>query len=291
MSERVDKKWVDRGIDSYSTEAILGTLGHYGVEMTEARYLELAKTMFPLAIAQEWHDQWKGTGQFSRFPAAAAEELWSRFKKGELAPTDLALTLIGLLGSLDGALSGKADDGTWDSRFKMVEAYIPKIPTEPKTRERFMVETLAAVGDEWSQVFDGMPEALAQKGHPALADRLVSVDEGLFPEHQGVMRAVVKAAKGDKPAAIADLTAIANDTSRIPFARLGAATGLMELGHFDVKAPLIALLDEAEKKRDVDLAGETVEALRSWLEHGKPERKDADELRGRIEQLVQTFNG
>ena len=38
MSERVGKDWQNKGIDTFSTEAILGTLAHYGVTIDEASF-------------------------------------------------------------------------------------------------------------------------------------------------------------------------------------------------------------------------------------------------------------
>src|SRR5579871_6245201 len=71
---RVDKAWIAKGLQDYPTEAILGTLKHYGAETDEATFKKLAQDKFPIGIAEEWHKSWKGTGQFSKFPAAAAEE-------------------------------------------------------------------------------------------------------------------------------------------------------------------------------------------------------------------------
>ena len=286
--ERVDKKWIERGIDQYSTAAIFGTLSHYGVSLTEAAFLELTKEHFPLAIAQLWHEHWKGTGQFSRFPAAAAEQLWSRLKPGEIAPTDLALGLISLLGTLSSALDDKTDDGTWETRFKVVEAYLPKIPGPEEKRQRFLAETLAAIGEEWADVFDGMAEALMKKGQGALAERMASIEELLFPEHVGVTRALLAVAKGDTAAGFAQLSAIANDTARTPFARLGAASSLLDHEQVDAAlGPLNELLDLAEKDRDADLASQAVEQLDRVVK--MPGRKDLPKLRERIEKLIAAF--
>jgi hypothetical protein len=287
--DRVDKKWVEKGIDSYSTQAILGTLSHYGVSMDEAKFLEQSKQHFPLALAQEWHATWKGTGQFSRFPAAAAEELWARLKPGEIAPTDLGLALIKLMEAMDDALDGLKDDGTWDTRFKVVEGYLPKLPPDgaDDRRKRFLAETLGAIG-EWSDVLDGMPEALAKKGAVEFANRLAGIDEGLFPEHAGISRALIKA-QVDLEAGLAELKAIGNDEKRIPLTRLAAADGLIfHARGDDAKVILLALLDHAEKERDADLAGMVVENLRKLLEKD-PSRSDLIQLRDRIEKLVRTF--
>ena len=44
-AERVDKKWQEKGLESYSTEAILGTLQHYGVTTDEAAFKKVAENM------------------------------------------------------------------------------------------------------------------------------------------------------------------------------------------------------------------------------------------------------
>lgn len=289
--DRVDKKWFERGIDSYSTEAILGTLSHYGVKIDEASFLEKTKSAFPLELADEWHAMWKGTGQFTQFPAAAAEELWARFRKGQLAPTDFTLALINLLQMLDDVLGKKPDDGTRETRFKVVEAYLPKIPLtdEPDHRRaRFLAETLQALGD-WAQVWDGMGETLASQGHPEVAYRLVGIDESLFPDNVGISRALVKLQLKDK-SGLDDLRAIGNDAKRTPIARLSAADGLLSQREGDdAKAILMALLDIAEKERDAELAGAVVEQMRRLLELDGS-RGDRVELRDRIAKLIKTFD-
>jgi|APLak6261675434_1056106.scaffolds.fasta_scaffold00974_3 hypothetical protein len=283
-TERVDKSWHTKGIDCYSVPAILGTLAHYGVAVTETEFLEAAKEDFPLFIAQRWHQQWKGTGQFSRFPAAAAEELWRRLKPEEIAPTDLTLALINLLSSLDRALDGKPDDGTQETRFKVVEGYLPRLPPEGDRREKFMAEMVAALG-EWLEVTDTMAEALARKNQPALADRFVALEEALFPVRQGTATALVKAAKGDVDGAVKDLVVIAGDAKRDDFARLSAIDALFDYEQHDAaKRFTLELVDRAEQQKDVDLASEVVERMTRLLK-ADPKRADKNELRARVEQL------
>lgn len=283
-TERVDKSWHTKGIDCYSVPAILGTLAHYGVAVTETEFLEAAKEDFPLFIAQRWHQQWKGTGQFSRFPAAAAEELWRRLKPEEIAPTDLTLALINLLSSLDRALDGKPDDGTQETRFKVVEGYLPRLPPEGDRREKFMAEMVAALG-EWLEVTDTIAEALARKNQPALADRFVALEEALFPVRQGTATALVKAAKGDVDGAVKDLVVIAGDAKRDDFARLSAIDALFDYEQHDAaKRFTLELVDRAEQQKDVDLASEVVERMTRLLK-ADPKRADKNELRARVEQL------
>jgi hypothetical protein len=283
-TERVDKGWSSKGIETFSTAAIFGTLAHYGVTITEAEFLAASKEEFPLGLAMQWHERWKGTGQFSRFPAAAAEELWRRLNPGEIAPTDLSLAIVNLCSTMEDALDGKADDGTWDTRFKVVEAYLPRLPPPSDRREKFLAEMVGALG-EWLEVFDGLAEALAHEQQGALADRLVAIEEALFEVRKGSATALVKAAKGDVAGALKDLVAIAADASRDDFSRLCAIDGLFEHGgEAEAKQYTLELLDRAEKEKDVELASEVVERL-SRLLKADPKRGDRNELRQRVEQL------
>lgn len=285
MADRVDKGWQAKGIEAYSTEAILGTLGHYGVAVDEAGFKALASQDYPLSIALGWHQGWKGTGQFSRFPAAAAEELWRRLCDGQPAPTDLTLALINLLTELNRALDQKPDDGTRDTRFKVVEAYLPKIPAEPERREKFIAEMAGALGD-WLEPLDRLAEALARRGHPDLADRFVAIEEALFPIRAGAAQALVKAGKGDVDGAVADLNALAGDEARDAFNRLAAVDGLIDLDRFDdAKRVTLALMERAEQKKDLELGTEVVERLTKLLK-ADPKMKDRDVLRRRVEALA-----
>ncbi|MEW5743656.1 MAG: hypothetical protein AB1938_32390 [Myxococcota bacterium] len=289
MAERVDKGWQAKGIEAYSTEAILGTLGHYGVSVDEEGFKKLAAEDFPLAIAQIWHQRWKGTGQFSRFPAAAAEELWRRLCEGAPAPTDLALALIKLLSALNAALEGKPDDGTWDARFKVVEAYLPRLPAEEGRREKFLGEMVAALGEEMMDAVDRFGEALARRGQAALAERFVAIEEALFPVRAGSARALVKAAGGDAEGAAKDLLAIAQDGARDPFARLSAVDGLIELGKLDVaKQVTLELVDRSEQQKDLELGTEAVQRLTKLLK-ADPKMKDREALRRRVEALAEAL--
>lgn len=287
-AERVDKSWHTKGIDCYPVPAIIGTLAHYGVEVTEASFLELAKDAYPLAIAQTWHDGWKGTGQFSRFPAAAAEELWRRLKPDEFAPTDLGLALINLLTELDRVLEKKPDDGTRETRFKVVEGYLAKLPAPGEKRDRFLDELLFALG-EWMEPLDDMAEALASEGHADLADRFVAIEEALLPVRAGTAKALVQAAKGDVAGALVQLRTLA--TGAEPFARLSAIDALFEHEQVeDAKRALLALVDVAEQSKDVELASEVVERMSRLLKLD-PKRADKHELRGRVEQLARVLEG
>ncbi len=284
-TERVDKAWHSKGLEAYGSDALFGTLAHYGVPVTPEEFVALTREDFPLAIAQKWHAHWKGTGQFSRFPGAVAEELWRRFNSDEMAPTDLTLALINLLTSLDTALDKKADDGTWDTRFKVVDGYLARVPKEPLERhEKFMAEMVAALG-EWLEPLDSMAEALAKEGQLALADRFAALEETLFPVRKGTATALVKAAKGDVEGAVKDLVVIAGDATRDEFDRLSAIDALFDCDRPDeAKRFTLELIERAEKTKDVDLASEVVDRMSRLLKLD-PKRADRAELRARVEQL------
>ena len=63
-TERVDKNWQQRELDQFSTDAILGTLAHYGVQTDEKAFVELAQRTYPIGIAHLWHEGWRGKAQF-----------------------------------------------------------------------------------------------------------------------------------------------------------------------------------------------------------------------------------
>ncbi len=291
MIDRVDKAWHTKGIEQYSTAAILGSLAHYGVEISEESFLKLSVEDFPLTIALMWHETWKGTGQFSRFPGAAAEELWRRLKGGEPAPTDLSLALVNLLEKLDGALAEKPFlMSEIEELFTAAEAYLPRLPQTALRRQRFVLEMMGAMG-EWEDVFNAVAEAVAKKGQAALADRMAALDEAIIPMRRGVSTALVKAAKGEVEAAGVELAAIAGDSARQPPDRLSAIDGLLQLGRFDeVKRFAMQLVDVAETSRDPDVASETVERLARLIDED-PERADRDELMERVKKLAKALEG
>lgn len=269
MAERVDKKWAERGLDRYPLEAIFGTLAHYGVTLDEAGYRALAADAFPIGIATRWHDAgWKGTGQFSRFPAAAAEELWRRFRPGELTPADVALATIHLLQSLDSASAGKPDDGTLDTRFKVVEAFVPKLPEEPARRRAFLREFELCLA-EWQQVLDESFPELCSAGVRPLAERLSAIEEALYPEREGLAAAWTLEEAGDLEAAVQAYLAIARDAQRHPLGRYRAIAELFELKREDdATPPLLAVLDEVTAGKDLDLAARGFDLLLERL--GRP---------------------
>ena len=81
-NDRVDKGWTKKGLDSYSTEAILGTLAHYGVATDESGFRALAEGQFPLQIARSWADSRRVTVPRSDEVAGGAGDLHRRHTGG-----------------------------------------------------------------------------------------------------------------------------------------------------------------------------------------------------------------
>ncbi len=261
---RVDKQWQTRSLAGYATEAIFGTLNHYGVALDQPGFEALVKEKFPLEIVESWGGQWKGTGQFAPFPAAAAQELWKRLAGGAVQPMDLALSVVELVKS-----------GGDPTAFDATEALLPKLPAAER-RERFMSEALLLLRGVM-EAFDQMGEQLAKASKLPEAERFVSLEESLFPVRAGVARAMVQAAKGDKPGAVAALTGIVNDKTRDEFARLGAVDALIHLEHeaaaVDTALELLEKGLEVHDHELMDFAFARVQALEQFLEKsGTPEQ-------------------
>lgn len=284
--DRVDKRWQDEGLEKYPTEAILGTLAHYGPPIDEARFRELAKDQYPLAMAFAWQEGWKGTGQFKLFPTAAFPELWRRFEKDRLAPGDLAEALLETMVALD----QRTRDTQEGEAFAKVNALKDRIPREGEGAEdRFTSEVFAHFSEEAWEVFDGMAETLARGGHREDARTFAELEAFLLPERKGISAALVEAAEGKRDEAVAALGALAQDAAAAPERRMSAVDALL---HLEAKDETIthglALLEDAEKREDfhlgVALADKLVELLR--------ERRDprAREVEGRLEKLLEAHH-
>jgi hypothetical protein len=221
--DRVDKKWAEKGIEGYSTDAILGTLAHYGVSTDEAAFKKLAAEKYPMMIAAEWSPKWKGTGQFSNFLPTAVGALWTRWLPGDLTPEAVGVPLLGALRSLvekDDALATKA--------FDMLDKELPRLPAAER-RAQFMRE-LEPWLDAARVSLEGLVDDLAQKGRLPWAQRLATVSDTLFPERRDVVKAVIDARTADVAAAKAALTGIARDAGRPDMVRLAAVDALVPHG-------------------------------------------------------------
>ena len=286
--ERVDKRWQEQGLEKYSTEAILGTLAHYGVSCDEAGFRGLAKDKYPLGIAYLWAQAWKGTGQFKLFPSAAAAELWKRLEEGRMAPAQLAEAVVELLGALQQLLSG-APDAPVGAAFKKVDALKPGLPQKDgKIDEGFVAEMGAYFTEDAWRTFDETGEALARAGHLDDAMAFAELEEQLLAERKGIATALVRAVGGEREKAVEQLEGIAKggEGADLP-RRLTAVEGLFHLGE-EEKAVQAGgpLLDDAEKAEDLHVA---LGIGRELYEHAKRNRDAARtrELEGRLEKLFE----
>lgn len=245
MPERVDKQWKTKGLTGYSTEAILGTLQHYGLAMDETDFREQAEEKYPLELAASWRDAWKGTGQFQLFPYAAADELTRRLFPERLTPMQLAQALIELVAKAQRFLQGQGDEltGALDAFDERAET----LPAVGDRRDAFNSELVGFL-EAWGEQFNDLPKKLATAGHKALALRCAAMHETLFPDRVGCVTALVEALTGDRAAAVQKLEAIAVDPKGDPYRRHAALDCLHQV-EADAEIHRIGLdvFDAAEK--------------------------------------------
>lgn len=225
MAERVDKSWKQRGLEGYSTQAILGTLGHYGVSVDEAALA--AEVRYPMELALSWKAAWRGTGQFVDFPWAAANELTTRLRPEALTPAKLAQAVLEVVAC--GLRSVEGDEPAFGPALEAAEALTPGLPSEPGRRDAFfgeLVEYLQA----WARPFNELPVRLARAGRGDEARRLAALAEALFPDKAGCVVALVRAESGEREAALADVESWAMEATRDVYARASALDALYALG-------------------------------------------------------------
>jgi hypothetical protein len=284
----VDKAWQRKGLKDYSTEAILGTLGHYGVQVQESDFRQLAEKKYPSGIAEGWLSAWKGTGQFAPFPFAAAGELWRRWLADRLAPYELSESLAQLMGALGASLQSGAKVVV-ATVFERISELRKRVPVNDKGEPEpgFMQEALRVFDERASRAFDDLAEMLVKAGQPEAADAFSDLEEFLLPDRRGISKPIIRAAKGERDAAVEDLQKVITDGARAPLSRVLAVDGLLHLGANDkVAAVGRSLLEEAERIKDWHLALDVI----ARLEHAYKQVGDGTGLaalaqdRTRIEQ-------
>lgn len=243
MTDRVDKQWKDKGLAGYSTEAILGTLGHYGVALDEAGFRTAAQSRFPMELALSWKAKWKGTGQFAAFPFAAASELYGRLVPDAVPPAKVATKLLEVIATGLGSLAGKPSD--LPAALTGLEELLSKLPARGERRDSFLSEFVGYV-QAWAKPFNELPSQLAAAGRKDEALRVAKVNEGLFPDREGCVTALVRAATGERDAVVADLKARVGDPAKDVFARYAALDALFTLEeHETVKLQGLHVFDAA----------------------------------------------
>jgi hypothetical protein len=288
-ADRVDKAWQKQGLSKYSVGAILGTLGHYGVRVSEEELKAQSAEKFPLEIAESWMKSWKGTGQFARFPVNAADELWTRLNPDRLSPTQYAQALAGLLRELSRLMQG-APDAKVGPGFKAMEELKAKVPMKDgRPSEAFVGEVAARMGNEGMKFFQRVAVELAQQGHLDDAEEFANLEAFLFPQLAGISQAMVKAAKGgaDKDQAVNELIAIGKDTAREGISRVTALDALI---HANAHEPALGLarelFDTAEKGNDFHVALDAGERL-VWLLDKTNNRTEARAVNERLQKVAE----
>ncbi len=245
-SERVDKQWQKKGLEAYSTGAILGTLQHYGVALDEEGFRAAAAERFPAQLALDWLAGWKGTGQFANFPYVAAQELTRRLFPDRVMPLSLSKTLAELLESLAAKQQG-AGASDLDARFGAVEAMLEKLPTAEEARRGFVDEALLQLGEKNVRVMDEIAEAVARAGHLEDAKRFAELEEKLLPERAGIATALVQSVAGDRDGAVQKLKAAGEEAGRPVETKVMAVDALTNLNALDEALEIgKAALDTAE---------------------------------------------
>jgi len=280
MTERVDKSWKNKGLSGFSNEAIFATLAHYGVQSDEKAFREQTHENYPLSIASQWQSTWEGMGPFAAFPTAAAEELFRRFQPEKLLPSQVAASLAELMDALDEESKDIAE------HFAAVEALAPRIPREKdKTLRSVMEEVVFYLGEHPWEDFNQFAQDLARKEKLDWAERFARMEVSLFPERDGMAQAMVRAGKGERAQALAELIALVKAKTGDNEAQLSALDGLLHLeAHAEALPVAMGMFDAAEAAKDFHLGLEVADRLEYLFGDPKLPRP-SEELLERIDSL------
>jgi hypothetical protein len=283
MTARVDKQWKDKGLTNYPTEAILGTLSHYGITLDEAGFKAVATAKFPLEIALEWKPKWKGTGQFAPFPYAAANELCLRLLPEQPTPMRTAHHLLDLIANGLKLVASREDAKLADA-FKNWDELVPRLPPKGDRRDSFLRELVTFL-ESWAQTFNELPERLAKAGKKEEALRFALVHEVLFTDREGCMTALVRAQTGEREGAVADLKKWAEESGRDVFARYSALDALFQLEEFELSKSLgLVVFDEAAKEAKWGLADSIAHLLGHIVQKVGGDAAYVREVRSRLDR-------
>lgn len=272
MNARVDKQWKDKGLTGYSTEAIIGTLNHYGVTVDEAGFKAGASDKFPLDLAIEWKPLWKGTGQFAAYPYAAANELFNRLFPDKPTPMKTAHVILDVIANGLRAVAGR-DDANLAGAFGHWDAVVPNLPPPGDRKDAFLRELVTFL-ESWAQTFNELPERLAKAGKKDEALKVALVHETLFTDREGCMTAVVRAQTGERDAAVAELSKWAGEAGRDVFKRYSALDALFQIEALqEVRTLGFGVFDAAADEKKWGLADSIAHLLGHLVQKqgGEPE--------------------
>jgi hypothetical protein len=241
--QRVDKQWKEKGLTGYSTEAIAGTLAHYGVIVDVASLPDSLAKMTPLQLAGQWKSAWKGTGQFATFPYAAAEAFARRFHPEKPTPMQNAEKLAVCCTLGNRALGGMVP-AELAQAFADATQGLATLPPASEARD-FYVTELVSILEPVGEPFNALPRQLAQAGLKEQAMQFASLHERLFLERAGCVTALVRGLTGEREVAAGELKKIAEAGPDV-FARYGAVDCLAQLEAIDeLKATSLGVFDAA----------------------------------------------
>lgn len=283
MGNRVDKQWKEKGLSSFGVEAILGTLGHYGVSYDEAGFKAAATDKYPLELALEWGKAWKGTGQFAQFPFAAVNELFARLLPEKITPQKVAVALMEVMAAT-AALTQNREDAKVDEAFGKIEPMSSQLPPAGERRDAFLSELVSYI-EPVAKSFNELPVALAAQGKKGEAMRLAALTEKLFEDRAGTVTAVVRALTGEREAAVADLSTWAGDAARDVYARYYALDALYQLDAFDgIKAHGFAVFDAAAADKKWSLADTIAHMLATMVRKVETSADFIQQVNARLER-------
>ena len=283
MSARVDKQWKEKGLSSFGVDAILGTLGHYGVKFDEASFKAAAADKYPLELALEWNQSWKGTGQFQQFPFAAVNELFARLLPEKVTPQKVAVALMEVMSACALVTQGR-EDAKVDEAFGKIEPLASQLPPAGDRRDAFLSELVSYI-EPVAKAFNELPVALAQQGKKGEALRLATLTEKLFEDRAGTVTAVVRALTGEREGAVTDLAAWAADAGREVYARYYALDALYQLDAFAaLQANGLAVFDAAATEKKWSLADTIAHMLASLVRKTETSTEFIQQVNARLER-------
>lgn len=226
--DRVEKGWQQRGLRAFSITAILNTLRHYGVQVDEQSFRSLSEQLSWGQIAERWRAVWKGTGKFSHFPGYAAKELWHRLSP-YATPEEYSEALHVLAAMLRDVIPVEGLGAALDD----LEHLNQKHPREDGRPQQDFVARIQAQNPLGGTDFELAVSALARHGHWEHAERLVALEELLFPERTGLLRTYLAALRGERAESITALASVANRRTESNHRRLSALDLLISLDAWD----------------------------------------------------------